>query len=250
VHAAQEIDGVEAALLVPVSTTAPEDECDGASAALLAAGGETGGSEREPTGEAAKPRSVRRVVVGALACVGIIGLGWHFFGSAPGTSIAGSADHAAAGIVAERATAEAALDRDSDHALVTPAAAKPQDDDHALATPAEITAKQDDARPSGLRRPVAEPTTASRRHALTKASFRQVIETKRSVLDKCSQLLEVGAVADAIVRISASGEVSRVRLSPSSLVETCVRDAIGGLRFPATGTASTHRIRLRYPAKK
>ena len=289
-HAAQETDGVEAALLEPVSTTVPEDEIDGAKAAMpiavsetpepepehaalddgrregerhaaneidgakaaqLAAVAETVVLEREPTGKAAKPLFVRRVVVGALACVGIsIGLGWHFLGGTPRTSIADSADFAAAGIVAERATAEAALDRDSDHALVTPAAAKSEDGARAPAMPAEITPKEDDARSSGLRRPVAEPTTPSRRHALTKASFRQVLETKRSVLDKCSQLLEVGAVADAIVRISASGEVTRVRLSPSLLVETCVRDAIGDLRFPATGTASTHRVRLRHPAQK
>ncbi|HGG56918.1 MAG TPA: serine/threonine protein kinase [Nannocystis exedens] len=265
VHVGSEHDGAETAPLGPESVPAPvpmpatavvddarreevhaANEIDGAKPAPLAAlCPETAVSELEPTAETIKQRRlVRRIAFGALACVGIgVWVGWLFFDGTPGAPIENPADHAAAGIVAERTPAEtradAALHADGDA-------------DHARAIPAEITPKQDDARPSGFGHPVAEPTAASRRHALTKASFRQVLASKRSVLDKCSQNLDVDAVVDAIVRISATGEVTSMRLSPavSFLVETCVRDAIGGLRFPATGTPSTHRVRLRYPAKK
>ena len=271
--AASEIDGAKAALLAETAVLEREaavvgdasqeakhgeNEIDSAKAAAV---GETAVLEREPTGEAAKPRRfVRRVVVGALACVSI-GLGWYFLGGTP------AAEQAAAGVVAERATEDAHRE-----------AVQDLDRQRAMATPAVITPKEDDARSSGLRRPVAEPTTPSHQHALTKfrpastslekddiqptpakakpaksAKQRELKKVRgaaltgaREVLQRCLQnpenpvTITIGVTADG----SLAGVLFSAPNTLRAIEKTCLRVRLKDV-LPKAGHAPTkHRLQL------
>ncbi len=269
VHAASEIDSATAAPLAAGAETAMLDrkpalvgdvgqeakhgahEIDGAKATAVA---KAVLLEREPTGETAEPRRlVRRIVVGALLCVGIIGLGlglglglgWYFLGGPPRTSIAGSADHATAGIVAERATADAHREAAEDAGADTDA-----DADHAIATPAEITPKEDDARPSGLRGPVAEPTTPAKakpakRRALKKARD-AALSDARNVLQRCLQ--NPKNPVTITIGVTASGSLTDVLFSaPKTLraiEKKCLRVGLKDVPLKAGHARTKHRLQL------
>ena len=275
--AEEELDGAEAALpapvpeLEPVLVLEPKPEAaavddarresehgvtkiDGAKAAPLAAVAEAAEPELSSTGETAKPRRfVRRIVVGALACMGIsIGLGWYFLGGTPRASIENSADQAAASIGAERTTADAHGE-----------AAEDVDADHALAIPAEITPKEDDARSSGLRGPVAEPTTPSRRHALAKGSLppAKAKPAKRRALKKARGAALTGArealqgclqspenPVTITIGVTADGSLADVLSSaPTTLraiEKKCLRLRLKRVPLKAGHAPTKHRLEL------